>query len=288
MPPECVPGFPWEMGGVKNKEQKKKAQHVYSSGGGSGGKGPALIDKRNQELPCPHCDRTFKQVCSPSRHILQRVTLASSCPAQRVFEPGWRAGAALPRAPREQAPRGGARGGSRRRGGAGRPRCGACAPAAPAAGTLGPAMTQAAVSCRLRSDAQCGAQGAFVAGKTPKMLLADWCQQQKRPKPRFRVNANPAAPGSFVAKARSSSHCPPASPAHCHVAGVKLIILMTFQGQLIACCKRGVPLLFMRAACSTPLTGAAYMAKYACLPCAFRSLSMQHLPLFFQCNFCRE
>ena len=52
-----------QMGGVKNKEQKKKAQHVYSSGGGSGGKGPAILDKRNQELPCPHCDRTFKQVC---------------------------------------------------------------------------------------------------------------------------------------------------------------------------------------------------------------------------------
>lgn len=34
-----------------------------SSGGGGGGtKGPALLDKRGEELPCPHCDRVFKQV----------------------------------------------------------------------------------------------------------------------------------------------------------------------------------------------------------------------------------
>lgn len=45
-------------------------------------------------------------------------------------------------------------------------------------------------------------QGGFVAQKTPKMLLSDWCRQNKRLKPRFRVTADPAAPGSFTAKAR--------------------------------------------------------------------------------------
>ena len=39
-----------------------QANHVVSSGAGGGGKGPAAVDKRNQELPCPHCDRVFKQV----------------------------------------------------------------------------------------------------------------------------------------------------------------------------------------------------------------------------------
>ena len=50
------------MGGIRNREEKKRAAHVYSGGGGGGTKGPAVVDKRNQELPCPHCDRVFKQV----------------------------------------------------------------------------------------------------------------------------------------------------------------------------------------------------------------------------------
>lgn len=49
------------MGGIKNKEAKKKAAKVFSSGGGGGTKGPSVIDKRNQEMQCPHCDRAFKQ-----------------------------------------------------------------------------------------------------------------------------------------------------------------------------------------------------------------------------------
>ena len=50
------------MGSIKDREAKKKAAKVFSSGGGGGTKGPAVVDKRNQELTCPHCDRVFKQV----------------------------------------------------------------------------------------------------------------------------------------------------------------------------------------------------------------------------------
>ena len=50
------------MGGIKDREAKKKAAKVFSSGGGGGTKGPAVVDQRNQELACPHCDRVFKQV----------------------------------------------------------------------------------------------------------------------------------------------------------------------------------------------------------------------------------
>ena len=80
------------MGHITNREEKKKAARVFScasfsadfstakpfsccmiewrgshplilrSGGGGGTKGPAVVDKRNVELDCPHCDRTFKQV----------------------------------------------------------------------------------------------------------------------------------------------------------------------------------------------------------------------------------
>ncbi|KAK9846310.1 hypothetical protein WJX81_001334 [Elliptochloris bilobata] len=133
------------MGGVKNKEEKKKAQHVYSSGGGSGGRGPAFVDKRSSLHPCPHCDRTFKQVQRYRDHLQSKHPEAAA--------------AAEDGAEAQQAP----------------------ALVAPAA----PAPPQ---------------QGAFVAEKTPKMLLADWCQQNKRPRPRFRVSAAPAAPDSFVAK----------------------------------------------------------------------------------------
>lgn len=51
------------MGGIKNREEKKKLNHVVSSGGGGGMKGPATVDKRlGAEMPCPYCDRVFKQV----------------------------------------------------------------------------------------------------------------------------------------------------------------------------------------------------------------------------------
>lgn len=41
------------------------------SSGASGGsnKGPAVVDKRNQVLECPHCDREFKQVQRYRDHI---------------------------------------------------------------------------------------------------------------------------------------------------------------------------------------------------------------------------
>jgi hypothetical protein len=51
-----------QMGKIKNLEEKKKAARVFSSGSGGGTKGPAVVDKRNQELACPHCPRVFKQV----------------------------------------------------------------------------------------------------------------------------------------------------------------------------------------------------------------------------------
>lgn len=52
------------MGGIKDREAKKKAAHVYSGGSGGGTRGPSVLDKRNQEMLCEHCDppRVFKQV----------------------------------------------------------------------------------------------------------------------------------------------------------------------------------------------------------------------------------
>lgn len=57
------------MGGVKNRDEKRKAAKVFSSGAGGGAKGPATVDKRGQELQCPHCDRIFKQSGRLQDHI---------------------------------------------------------------------------------------------------------------------------------------------------------------------------------------------------------------------------
>jgi hypothetical protein len=50
------------MGKITDLAAKKKAAHIVSSGSGGGTRGPSVVDKRNIELQCPHCDRTFKQV----------------------------------------------------------------------------------------------------------------------------------------------------------------------------------------------------------------------------------
>ncbi len=44
------------------------------SSGASGGasKGPAVLDKRNQVLECPHCDRTFQQIQRYREHITKK------------------------------------------------------------------------------------------------------------------------------------------------------------------------------------------------------------------------
>jgi len=48
------------------------AHDHHRSGGGSGSKGPSVIDKRGQEEQCPHCDRIFKQNSRLKEHILKQ------------------------------------------------------------------------------------------------------------------------------------------------------------------------------------------------------------------------
>ena len=36
---------------------------------------------------------------------------------------------------------------------------------------------------------QPGSKGGYFTEKSPKMLLLEWCNQQKRPKPRYKVMA---------------------------------------------------------------------------------------------------
>lgn len=57
------------MGKIKNRDEKRKAAKVFTAGGGGGTKGPSVVDKRNQEQKCPHCDRIFKQTGRLNDHI---------------------------------------------------------------------------------------------------------------------------------------------------------------------------------------------------------------------------
>jgi hypothetical protein len=65
------------MGGIRNLEAKKKANHVAASGAIAGAnKGPAKVDKRNQELPCPFCDKVYTQAqVRVAGSVLQRGSL---------------------------------------------------------------------------------------------------------------------------------------------------------------------------------------------------------------------
>lgn len=70
----------------------KCASHVLCccSSGASGGanKGPAVVDKRNQVLQCPHCDRDFKQVQRYREHIAKHhPDVPAAVPAESAADP---------------------------------------------------------------------------------------------------------------------------------------------------------------------------------------------------------
>lgn len=52
---------------------------------------------------------------------------------------------------------------------------------------------------------QPGSKGGYFTEKSPKMLLLEWCQQQKRQKPRYKVMAAGAA--GMKCKARYGQFC---------------------------------------------------------------------------------
>ena len=47
-----------------------------------------------------------------------------------------------------------------------------------------------------------GAKAGFYTEKSPKMLLQEWCMQQKRPCPRYRITAGDE--GEQITKAKVS------------------------------------------------------------------------------------
>ena len=64
-------------GGPPNSHRWSSVWWLRRSGGGGGTRGPAVVDKRNVELECPHCDRTFKQVLFSSAVLIYPLTVPS-------------------------------------------------------------------------------------------------------------------------------------------------------------------------------------------------------------------
>jgi len=226
------------MGGVKNKELKKKAQHVYTCGAGrralpvpagrsSRGARPAAARRASAGREAGAAARAPPSSTSATRSWPARTATARS--SRRGGRPR-RAAAAPPCTHAAPGPGRAARPGAQVQrfrehlqskhpeADAAAPDAGGGAEADPAAAAPAPAPApppppqqvgppprpRRAARPRAGRRARGGsrAQGAFIAEKTPKMLLSDWCQQNRRPRPRFRTSADPAAPGAFTAKAR--------------------------------------------------------------------------------------
>ena len=140
------------------------ANATCSSGGGGGTKGPAVIDKRNQELPCPHCERTFKQAGRLQEHIRKQHAGGGG--------DGEGAEGAVP--PPQAAP----------------------PPAAPAAPAAAPRPAQEPATSASGAGAAAaqprpvmmdvGSRAGYYSAKSPKLLLHELCQKEKV-KPRYKA-----------------------------------------------------------------------------------------------------
>eukprot|EP00775_Hariotina_reticulata_P004412 gene4412-4665_t len=151
------------MGGIKNRDEKRKKAHVYSSGGGGGAKGPSVVDKRGQEEKCPHCDRTFKQNSRLKEHILKQHPQQAEAPEPTAAAPPAAAAAAAPAGGRHQA------------------------------GVQGHPVGRMF---------DVGSSGGFYTEKSPKLMLLEWCARQKRPKPKYKAVAQEPDRGAAGFRAR--------------------------------------------------------------------------------------
>ena len=176
------------------------------SGGGGGTKGPSVIDKRNQELPCPYCERIFKQQERYRNHVQSKhadeAAAAKNEPAGSGDGDGPTTSANVAAA-NNATP--GAGSGSEARG---------------EGGAKGGVMTP-------------GAKAGYYTAKSPTLLLQDQCRSDKRPKPRIKPQVRPChivmATRHHVGGALQPSTCrpiillPAAQWAHLHSHPVHLL-----------------------------------------------------------------
>eukprot|EP00887_Chlorella_sp_A99_P002300 scaffold10.g2300.t1 len=168
------------MGGIKNRDAKRAANKVFSSGGSGGAKGPSVVDKRGQELPCPHCDRVFKQAGRLQDHVKKQH-------APPADDGGGADGASS----------------SARQSTGAAPSAAAAAVAPPSKPAAAPAAAPAQAPCAAPPRPapklmDVGSRAGAYDRKSPKLLLHEWCAAAKRPKPRYK--ALPGAGGAWRCK----------------------------------------------------------------------------------------
>ena len=161
------------------------------SGGGGGTKGPAVVDKRNQELPCPHCDRIFKQADRLKQHVQKQHadidgaaeagdgSGSSGAAPAATAQPNVLAVAAVAAAASaaiKSVAAAGAKGGGSGGGGSAAGTAAAAAAGGGGSGssTSGPKLMDV------------GSKAGFYEAKSPKLLLHEWCLREKAPRPRYR------------------------------------------------------------------------------------------------------
>lgn len=125
--------------------------HFARSGGGGSSKGPAKVDKRNQEVKCPHCDKVYKQSSSLQLHIKKQHAEEAADPPQDAATSTAPAAAAAD-----------------------------SAAAIPAAAAPKPAPKKEAVM-------DVGSRAGAYAFKSPKLLLQEWCAKERTPRPRYKA-----------------------------------------------------------------------------------------------------
>ncbi|KAL4527192.1 hypothetical protein Ndes2526B_g09099 [Nannochloris sp. 'desiccata'] len=158
------------MGGVRNREAKKAAAKVFSSGGGGGSKGPSVIDKRNQELECPHCDRIFKQSGRLNDHLKKQhpETLDDgACDSDTTTA------AAV-----------GSNGASTSQIGTHKKSTTATTTTTTAAAAIQPPKPTMKMM-------DIGSKGGYYDAKSPKLILHEWLLKEKQPKARYKTLPGP-------------------------------------------------------------------------------------------------
>lgn len=172
------------MGGIKNREAKRKANNVFVSGGGGGSKGPAVVDKRNQELKCPHCDRVFKQNDRLKQHIdnqhSEPVNLSDTLPALASNVSS--ASGSGPKAALDIRESANSKSSS----------CGST--------SQQPMSDSAASTTGVARSMDINSKAGYYTEKTPKLLLHELCMREKRPRARFKVIPVDDSPGLFRCK----------------------------------------------------------------------------------------
>jgi hypothetical protein len=124
---------------------------VCRGGSGGGTKGASIIDKRKQEFPCPHCDRTFQQKDRFRAHLESKHAEEEAAAAADASSAAASAGAAAADA------------------------------AAPS--TSG---TDSGGGAKAGGMMKAGAKAGLYTSKAPVVLLQDQCRSDGRVKPRIK------------------------------------------------------------------------------------------------------